>query len=155
AVSSDPSLVPDPVLTYTSPDTAAILRFTPVFNASGTATITVTVNDGQSQANTTTRSFTVTVYSVNDPPTLNPIANVIINADAPPQPITFTGVTSGAPNEAQTLTATATSSDLSLIPNPTVNYTSADTTGTLTFTPAANANGIAAITVTINDGQNQ
>src|SRR5262249_53339793 len=85
AVSSNPSLVPDPVLTYTSPDTAAILRFTPVFNASGTATITVTVNDGQSQANTTTRFFTVTVYSVNDPPTLNPIPNVIINEDAPPQ----------------------------------------------------------------------
>jgi hypothetical protein len=42
-----------------------------------------------------------------------------------------------------------------LIPNPSVNYTSANTTGSLTFTPRHNANGTAVITVTVNDGQAQ
>ena len=39
-----------------------------------------------------------------------------------------------------------------LIPTPTVNYTSANTTGKLTFAPVTNANGTATITVTVNDG---
>jgi hypothetical protein len=39
-----------------------------------------------------------------------------------------------------------------LIPNPTVNYTSANTTGSLTFTPVSNGYGTATITVTVNDG---
>ena len=34
-------------MTYTSPGTTSSLRFTPVANATGTATITVRVNDGQ------------------------------------------------------------------------------------------------------------
>jgi hypothetical protein len=42
-----------------------------------------------------------------------------------------------------------------LIPNPTVNYTNANTTGKLTFTPVTNATGTATITVTVNDGQSQ
>ena len=48
-----------------------MLTFTPVADANGAATITVTVNDGQGSNNTTSRSFTVTVNAVNDPPTLN------------------------------------------------------------------------------------
>ena len=44
-------------------------------NAFGTATITVTVNDGQRANNTIARTFTVTVNAVNDPPTLDAIAN--------------------------------------------------------------------------------
>ena len=131
ATSSNKGLVPDPTVSYTSPDTTAALRFTPVPNASGTATITVTVNDGQSQNNLTTRTFTVTVNPVNDPPTLNPLSNLVINEDAPPQTVNLSGITSGATNETQTLIATAISSDPTIIPNPTVNYTSPNTTGTL------------------------
>ena len=48
------------------------------------------------------------------------------------------------------LTVTATSSNPGLIPKPAVNYTSPQSTGTLTYTPVANANGTATITVTVN-----
>jgi hypothetical protein len=88
----------------------------------------------------------------NQPPTLNSLSNLTINENAGLQIVNLSGVTSGASNEVQTLTVTATSSHPDLIPNPTVNYTSPDTTGTLTFTPAALAFGTATITVTVNDG---
>jgi len=87
----------------------------------------------------------------NQPPTLNGIGNLTINENASQQTVGLSGITSGATNENQTLTVTAVSSNTGLIPNPTVNYTSANTTGSLTFTPVANANGTASITVTVND----
>jgi hypothetical protein len=89
---------------------------------------------------------------VNQPPTLNAISNLTTNENAGLQTVSLSGITSGAANENQVLHVTAVSSNLTLIPNPTVNYTSANTTGTLTFTPVANASGTALITVTVNDG---
>lgn len=46
ATSSNTSLVPHPVVTYTSSDSTGSLAFTPASNQVGTATITVTVEDG-------------------------------------------------------------------------------------------------------------
>ena len=42
-----------------------------------------------------------------------------------------------------------------MIPHPTLDYTSPNSAGTLTFAPASNAVGSATITVTVNDGQNR
>ncbi len=153
ATSSNPGLIPNPTVNYTSPNATGSLNFTPTANSNGTATITVTVNDGQVLNNTATRTFTVTVNAVNDAPTLNPLANVAINEDAGTQIVSLSGIGTGVPNETQTLAVTATSSNPGLIANPTVSYTSPAATGSLSFTPVANANGTATITVTINDGQ--
>ena len=153
AVSSNPSLIPNPTVTYTSPNATGSLSFAPVANASGSATVTVTVNDGQSVNNTATQTFTVTVNPVNDAPTLNALSNVSVSENATAQTVSLAGIGSGAANESQTLALTATSSNPSLIPNPTVSYTSPGATGSLSFTPAADANGSATITVTVNDGQ--
>src|SRR5690606_36223882 len=71
------------------------------------------------------------------------------------QTVNLSGISSGAANENQTLTVSATSSNPALIPHPTVNYSSPNTTGSISFTPAANASGTATITVTVNDGQAQ
>ncbi len=49
AVSSNQALIPNPIITYTSPNTSGSLSFTPVNNATGKTTITVTVNDGGCQ----------------------------------------------------------------------------------------------------------
>ena len=86
------------------------------------------------------------------PPTLNAITNLTINENAGLQTVGLSGITSGAANENQTFAVTAVSSNTGLIPNPTVNYTNANTTGTLTFAPATNANGTATITVVVNNG---
>src|SRR5204862_6127416 len=69
--------------------------------------------------------------------------------------INLTGISSGATTESQSLTLTATPSNPGLIPTPTVIYTSPNPTGSLRFTPAANASGSATISVTVNDGQSQ
>ena len=151
ASSSNPGLIPNPSVGYTSPNPTGSLTFTPVANASGTATITVTVNDGQAANNTVTRTFVVTVNAVNDSPTLNTLSNVTINEDAAVQTVSLSGIGTGAANETQTLTVTATSSNPGLIPNPTVSYTSPNANGSLSFTPVANASGTATITVTVND----
>lgn len=155
ATSSNPSLIPTPTIIYTSPNTTGTLRFTPIGNASGTATITVTVNDGQAQSNTVARSFLVTINAVNDAPTLNGLSNLSLSANASQQTVSLGGISSGAANESQAMTVTATSSNPGLIPNPTVTYTSPGTTGSLRFAPVANASGTATITVTVNDGQAQ
>ncbi|MGB0600371.1 MAG: FG-GAP-like repeat-containing protein, partial [Rubripirellula sp.] len=161
AVSSDGALIPDPTITYTSPNSTGILRFKPAANRHGSATITVTVEDGGSDNNlgtagdnaTFSRSFFVTVQADNAPPTLNPISDLTINENAAQQTVSFNGVTAGA-GETQPLRITTASSQPSLIPSVAVNYTSPETTGSLNFTPAANQSGTATITVTVEDGGN-
>ncbi len=152
ASSSNTGLIPNPTVTYTSPNATGSLAFTPVANANGSAVVTVTVNDGASSNNIVTRTFTVTVNAANDAPTIAALSNVTLAEDAATQTVSLAGISTGAANETQTLTITATSSNPSLIPNPTVTYSSPNATGSLAFTPVANATGSATITVTVNDG---
>ncbi len=152
ASSSNTGLIPNPTVTYTSPNAAGLLAFTPVANANGSAIVTVTVNDGGPSNNIVTRTFTVTVNAVNDAPTIASVSNVTLSEDASAQTVSLSGINSGAANESQTLTIIASSSNTGLIPNPTVTYTSPNAAGSLAFTPVANANGSATITVTVNDG---
>ena len=67
ASSSNPAIIPNPVVIYTSPATTAELKFTPA-GAEGTAVITVTVDDGQAMDNELARTFSVLVS--NPPETL-------------------------------------------------------------------------------------
>jgi Dockerin type I domain/Bacterial Ig domain len=156
ATSSNTTLIPNPTIAYTNPNTTGTLSFTPATNQSGTATITVRVQDSGGTANggvnATTRTFSVTVVPVNDPPTLNTIANpaAILEDTTAAQTVNLAGIGAG-PGETQTLTVTATSSNTALIPNPTVNYTSPNATGSLSYTPVANQFGSATITVTVRD----
>jgi formylglycine-generating enzyme required for sulfatase activity len=152
ASSSNRDLIPTPAVNYTSPNGAGSITITPVPNAHGQATITVTVNDGGTSNNIVSRAFTVTIDPVNQPPTLDPLADLAINENAGSQTVNLSGISSGAANEVQTLTVTASSSNTGLIPTPAVNYTSPNTTGSITFIPVANAFGQATITVTVNDG---
>lgn len=153
AGSSNTGLIPNPTVSYASPNTTGSLNFTPVANASGSAVITVTVNDGQSTSNTVTRTFTVTVNPVNDTPTLASLSPIEFNEDSGNRTVNLSGITSGTANENQTLTVTASSSTPSLVPTPVVTYTSPGSTGTLTLRSTTNATGSAIITVTVNDGQ--
>jgi hypothetical protein len=141
-----------PAVNYTSPNITGSITFTPVANGFGSATITVTVNDGGTSNNIISRTFAVTVNPVNQPPTLNALANVTINENASLQTVNLSGISSGAANENQTLTVTTSSSNPGLVPTPAVSYTSPNTTGSITFTPVASAYGSATVTVTVNDG---
>ena len=149
ATSSNTALVPNANLILNGSGASRTLSVTPAGNQSGTTTITVTVSDGTT---TTSDTFTLTVDAVNDEPTLNAINNppaIPLNSGA--QTISLTGITAGG-GETQALTVTATSSDPALIPDPTVTYTSPNSTGSLSFTPVAGQSGTADITVTVSDG---
>src|SRR5205814_4384692 len=140
--SSNPALIPNPTITYTSPSATGSLTYTPVANQSGSAVITVKVQDdgggGDGGRDRITRTFTVHVNSVNDPPTLAAIADPAnILADAGQQTINLIGISAG-PSETQSLSVSATSSNPALILNPSVTYSSPNSAGSLTYTPAAN-----------------
>ncbi len=132
--------------------TGANRTYTPNSNFNGTDSFTFRVSDGS--LNSSSATVSITVNPVNDVPTLNTIANpAAINEDTGLRTISLTGIGSGASNESQTLTVTATSNNTAIIPHPVVTYTSPNTTGSLAYTPVADANGSAVITVTVNDGQ--
>lgn len=129
------------------------LRFTPTANsnANGSFQVQASLNNTNAGLGGSLATATITVTPVNDAPTLDALGNLNINEDAPLQTVNLTGISAGG-GETQTLVVTATSNNSSVVPNPTVNYTSPNATGSLTFTPVANANGSAIITVTVNDG---
>jgi hypothetical protein len=91
-------------------------------------------------------------YAVtNAAPTLDAIADLSISENAGGQSYNLTGITAGDTNQNETLTVTAVSSDPTILSTPTINYTSPNTTCMLTFTPVANASGVATITVTVSN----
>jgi hypothetical protein len=82
---------------------------------------------------------------------LDPIANPPALPENPgPRSVNLSGITAG-PFESQTLTVTATSNNPTLVPDPTIDYTSPNATGSLTFTPVDGQTGSATITVTVTD----
>src|SRR5207244_10476340 len=100
---------------------------------------------------TVSQTFQLRVIPVNDPPTLDPIADINLLEDAGRQTVRLTHVSAGAPNEQQTLLFAVTSSNPSLIPNPVIDYHNPNTEGSLIFTPQPNASGTSVITVTLDD----
>ncbi len=150
----------NPGLFATAPAVAAngTLTYTPAAGASGTASLTLVLTDNGGTANggvnqSAAQVFTITVTAVNDPPTLDAIADpAAILEDAGLQTVNLTGITAGPGESAQPLQVTASSNNTGLIPNPTVTYTSPAATGSLSYTPVANASGTAVITVTVTDG---
>ena len=124
-----------------------MVTYTPGPDFNGGDSFDYTVTSG---GVTETATATVTVTPVNDAPTLDPIANVSIPEDSGVQTIPLGGITAG-PLETQTLSVNASSNKPAIIPNPPVTYTTADLTGSLSYTPVANAFGSAIITVNVFD----
>jgi len=84
------------------------------------------------------------------PPTINPVKNLLVGVDAGLQTVQLGGITTGG-DAGQSIAITAESDDTELIPSITVSYSSPDTTGSLSFTPAAGKKGEATVTVTVTD----
>ena len=159
ASSDNTDLIPDPTVTYTSAEETGSLTFAPLTDAHGTAQITVTVTDGGLDEDLNTaddngsfsQTFEITVNAVNDAPTLDELDDITIDEDADDQTVDLAGITAGG-NESQPLQVAATSDNTDLINNPTITYTSDETTGSLTFSPQEGQIGTAQITVTVTDG---
>jgi hypothetical protein len=149
----------DPGLFSVPPAIAAdgTLTFTPAADASGVATIGVRAVDDGGTANggsdrSAAHTFTITVLPVNRAPSFTDCANQSVLEDAGSQTVAacVTSISPGPPNESgQTVTFSLSSSDASLFgAQPAVA-----SDGTLTYTPAPNANGSATVTVrAVDDG---
>ena len=160
ASSDHPGLIAMVTVDYTSPAMTGTLRFTPLPDQSGRAVLTVIVTDGgldgdlstAADNGTVSRTFTVTVLPVNDPPALDPLAaSVLVGPDFPAQTVPLTGITSGR-GESQPIEVTAATSDPSWIKDMAVAFSGTGSAAALTFRPLALANAFALITVTVTDG---
>ncbi|MBL8826809.1 MAG: hypothetical protein JNM18_07460, partial [Planctomycetaceae bacterium] len=166
ATSSNPLLVPHPIVSYTSPNSTGSLQFAPVPNASGTVTITVTVHDdggtGNGGVDTFVRTFTVTVNSVNDAP-INRVPAVLTTAEDSPlsvgSSLAVSDVDAGtAPlqvilsaNGGSIVLGSQTAASLTLIDSVASLNT---TLQGLYFVPTSNFNGTAFITMVTDDRGN-
>ncbi len=160
ATSLNSAFIPTPSVTGTT-DTRTV-TFTPAADAAGDVTILITATDtgldgasggpsGATHFNTGGEQFTVTLTPLNDAPSFDAIADVTMDEDATPSPVSITTVSAGggADELTQTVTVTATSSDVTIVPDPTVSGTG--DTRALTFTPVAETSGTVTITVTATD----
>ncbi|MEO7991570.1 MAG: tandem-95 repeat protein [Chryseolinea sp.] len=143
--SVQPSISPTGTLTYTLAG-----------NGSGIATVTVVLSDNGGTTNGgddtfASQTFSITVVSINDEPSFVKGANQTILEDAGAQTVTnwATSISAGPPDESsQVLTFTVSNNNAGLfLAQPSIN----STTGTLNYTPAANANGLATVSVILTD----
>ncbi|MEE2686037.1 MAG: Ig-like domain-containing protein [Planctomycetota bacterium] len=159
ASSSNLGLIPAPTVQYTSAASSGTLRFTPAAEQSGSSVITVTLEDGGIDADLSTpgdnatyqQDFTVTVNDINDRPGMTAVDDQVILEDAAEQSLNLAGISAG-PAESQPLRLTAFSENTNLIPSPTIEYSSAASTGTLRYRPLPDAHGNVILTVVVEDG---
>ncbi|GAB1451313.1 hypothetical protein MASR2M47_13690 [Draconibacterium sp.] len=156
ATSSNPDLVPNPIAEFKSGDFNGLLKLNPIAGQTGKATIKVVVKDDGGVVaggiDTTIMQFEVTVYDdVNKAPSMNSLVDISILQDSPLQTVLLRGISDGDNDKEQGITITASSSDPSIIPDPTVVYLSGTAAGELRFTPVGGKTGNVKITVTLTD----
>jgi hypothetical protein len=140
--SAGPAISPTGTLTYTlAPD------------AFGEATLTITLSDNGSNTapnvNTSApQTFKITVNAVNDAPSFTAGGNQTVNEDAGAQSVTWaTGISAGPNESSQVLSFLVSNNNNGLFSaQPAISAG-----GTLTYTPAPNANGSATVSVTLKD----
>src|SRR5919112_5067703 len=140
-----PSVAPDGTLTYT-----------PAADKNGSATVTIKAKDSGGTANggqgeSAEQSFTITINAVNDAPSFTKGDNQTVNEDARAQsvPNWATDISAGpADEDGQQLTFEVTNNNNLFISG---GQPSVAPNGTLTYTPADNANGTATVSVKLHD----
>ena len=126
------------------------LTITPARDFAGSAEITVLAADAAAAARVDTTTFTVTVEGVNDPPTFDAIVEQLTTEDVPLAiPVTNVGPGGGADEATQVVSVAASSSDVFIVPEPTID--GSGPTRTLRVVPAEHQSGIVVITVTAAD----
>ncbi|MDB5335219.1 MAG: Repeat family, partial [Planctomycetaceae bacterium] len=123
------------------------LNVTPLPNQSGTVIVTLTVSDGTLSSQD---AFTLTILPVNDAPTIGQLSGRAIIEDtvAGPYPFTIDDIDTAV----SSLLVTASSSNPSLVPNENLLIAGTGSNRTIKATPAAEANGVTTITISVSDG---
>lgn len=135
---------------------SGVLTYTPAANANGSATLTLVLQDNGGTANggvdtSAPQTFVINVTAVNDAPSFTAGPDQSVNEDAGARIVSnwATALSPGPADEsAQTVSLQITGNS-----NPGLFAVAPaiDAAGTLTYTPAANANGVANVTVVAKD----
>jgi hypothetical protein len=156
ATSSNTTDIPNPTVTYISPNTTGTIQFTPragLNNCATPRTISVKVQNGCSTTcggtNSIVRTFTVVVVQPTTP-TLNTIGNVgpIVQGGAN-QTVNLSGIGPGSCNVSGSLSVSASSNNRGVSDVVSVNYANPHTTGSIVI--SIGSAGTATITVTVTD----
>ena len=124
------------------------LTVTPLPNQFGSTFLALVVTDANNLK--TTNGVHLFVRAVDDLPTLDPIPNLTAYINGNPVSVPLRGCSAGPAEAGQALRLTARSDNPSIVPHPTVHYTSPNSTGELIVTPSAL--GTAILTVVADDG---
>ncbi|MGZ8242458.1 tandem-95 repeat protein [Methylomagnum sp.] len=131
------------------------LTYTLAANANGSATVTLSLKDNGGTDNSgvdtsAAQTFTITVNSVNDVPSFTKGADQAVNEDAGPQAVGgwATSISPGPDNESSQAVSLHVSNDNNALFSA---QPSVDANGNLTYTSAANANGVANVSVHVTD----
>jgi hypothetical protein len=146
ASSSNPGLIPNPTVSYTSPSTSGTLSFTPTAGSFGSSIITVTVNNGNPVSNIVSQSFTITV---DQPPTISTISNVVIAVNSQTRALPFT--IADAQTDVSGLSVYATASNPGLVTGTNMVLAGTGGSRTITIQPLADQTGTSMITITVSD----
>lgn len=147
----------NPSLFAVQPAVAAngTLTFTTATNAVGSATVTLTLQDNGGTANggvdtSPPQSFTITATPVNDRPTFVKGADQVVNEDCGPVTVASwaTSISPGPADESGQTVSFLVTNDNNALFSVQPSLTPA---GTLSYTPATNANGAAVVTVRLQD----
>ncbi len=162
ATSSNTTLIPDEniVIQFSDDESGSTISgtiaITPAPNQNGTATITIVVAD---EFDSSIETFIVNVTPVNDSPLISTITDRVTIEDVPTSDISFDIDEGGSTDEdQQVLTITATSFNKALVPDSNIRLKYTDdasdaSSGVVMITPAEDQNGVATISILVNDGE--
>jgi len=143
--SDNASLVSGVTFATVGTDEVATISLVP--HAFGNANVTISVNDA---ANTVSKTFKLTVNSVDDAPQIGPVADQTTGEG---QAVSFVIPVSDPDNAIADLTFTGSGSDKTLVTGVTFAVSGNTVTGTVTVAPGKT--GSAIITINANDGTKQ
>ncbi len=144
--SSDTKLVPHTNITFDGTGKARSVTVAPLPNVSGQVVISVTVSDGNLLA---TSAFSVTVRSVNDPPTISPIGPRESQED---EVISITLNINDLDTPIDELTLSGRSVNPGLVSDSSLIFSGSGKQRTLTITPEADQSGPVSLSVLVSDG---
>ncbi|HVY70035.1 MAG TPA: tandem-95 repeat protein [Verrucomicrobiae bacterium] len=150
AKSSDQTLIPDANIVVSGSGFDRKVTVAPATNQFGSANITLSVAD--TDGGVTASSFTVTVQSVNDLPTISAVDNVTATAGTTNAPVAFT--VGDVETPADQIVVTAASSNPALIPVAGVVLAGSGANRTVAVIPAAELTGSAEVTLIATDADN-
>ncbi len=128
------------------------LTFEPAANAYGTANLTITAHDDGGTGNggvdtSAPQTSAIHVTGVNDAPSFTAGGNVSVNEDSAAYSAAWASAISAGPNETQNVAFVVSNDNNALFATPPAISPG----GVLTFKPAADANGSATVTVSLQD----